>query len=1457
MLILHTLRLKHKTPLLSYALRVILSVLVVSTFLTSQDEIVANENSTHYSVLVLAGQSNAQGDTSFVSSMNPPLGSHPADSATKIMWSTGDDQLTVTRFNSSSTELLPLTSVQPKNYFGPEIGIARNLWDQGRRNMVFLKVTYGLQRLAQTPSNEFGGLADWNVNSVGKSYDMLKQRRLDLAAIMQANGDTYSIDAFYWMQGESDAVKAETVENYQANLTELLDSVKQDLEMHPDAINILGKISGQQCLSNVYNLIYNPSGCAVSVCILAVHPCSTFEKVTQGNNNVRQAIQNIADSDPKTFVVETEDLLRGADFIHLTAASQLTLGRRMANPQFVLPYRAEDSDDYDGDGITNIEEDVNGDGNLGNDDSDGDGIPDYLDSIFGPGGGRTSISIASKTLTDENGNELEEVRPGSEMNWKFTIQNDLASPMDLLLNETISSRQQYVQDSLVTPPGYIKQFSNDGGENFSSESNLSGINAIRVSKENVPVGAKGDSAEVTQTSEIFTNSTSDNSGYLPIVHGERIFTLFTSTLAGEGPGQRKFDIGCVEKATGDNCAGYPKDFYDSQGNSDFRSPVTPLHYLDEDGRIFTSTQRNLGFGIVCFDTNTNDMCEGQEYIQLSSAGAPLGGQRQSRIQQLNKIGDCLFTYDITLKVYSYDPAIGSTPCGSHTTKDLVASYGGVVTAYTPANHTDYGSTGPIAQSIVQGTKMYIYMNYAFESNLDIFGCNFVVDICKGTRLVCFDATTGDGRCSNGDGGYFSNPRPNCYNDRFCRLTQPFINPINNSVCAFAYRPQNFTYLGINCNDLQTGTSVAITDQLNTVTTAGREAVDMANFLPTFHAAEVTLSDGDQATIFAWEKAYLIASPRSGKAVCFNWTENALCSGFGHQGAGSSRWDPWTFNGITSSEIGVTGDTNDIGYVPDNNGCVWAKGRNGDTWSFDASTGSAPCRRYTQNVTVEPSRFYCEVLSSKVDSWNEAKLVMPIGTSIEDLSELYVTIVDSQSNPVTGYEMIDLLTVAGNVTEPGILDISGISVDDYSELEASFQFKANNSLPWASENMNPLVVLTFSGDDPEICYQTVVEDACNIITPLTNSGQIQVTDQLQEVHNVGLSSTAIVQYEDGEMCIPDIRITTTGYSGKVFPGQLINYIIEVTNIASNDPLSRAQDINLTSYLPLNTSYVSSSGGTFIEDRVQWPTFNLDGFDSQVYELTIRVDEGSQGNLLLLTNAVLSDDPTPYNNIYTAYSEIGTYSLVRANAWMDENEDGIADENEIALEGIEVELLREGVVLDSVTTNESGVAEFTNVLPAEGYQLKFVTPQGFDLSPKRTGIEETIVSSIDPESQQSDVFVLSEGEIREGIFAGFYPSQISDFPVDEQREQNQAQTNLESSDFEDVDELDETNSEGQATSSNPKADSDSDDLKKNPLNINPKKLNTFLIYSVLVALNIVGLTFLVRELRKRRHMPKIES
>jgi hypothetical protein len=232
---------------------------------------------------------------------------------------------------------------------------------------------------------------------------------------LKSEGKKYTVDGLFWIQGETDTLQQSYADAYQQNFTDFVTAAQTDFQMSPLSHIVAAKISLMNCVQLSYPTTGNYCGFPYAGGLepLTIAPIP-FAHPLQGarQRKVRDALQYVADHDQnskvKVDVVETVDLERGSDWIHMTTASQIELGRRFAN-MYKLPLRYDsDSDklysaaDYDGDSILNADEDTGnracglttGDGganlnngNLGDDDCDNDGYPNYLDRIDGTGNG--------------------------------------------------------------------------------------------------------------------------------------------------------------------------------------------------------------------------------------------------------------------------------------------------------------------------------------------------------------------------------------------------------------------------------------------------------------------------------------------------------------------------------------------------------------------------------------------------------------------------------------------------------------------------------------------------------------------------------------------------------------------------------------------------------------------------------------------------------------------------------------------------------------------------------------------------------------------------------------------------------------------------------------------------------------------------------------------------------------
>lgn len=436
---------------ISIGLIFIIPLALILLFINSPTR--ADDPNEPYSIFILAGQSNAAGVAAYRTELDETKNgtlmgeTHPADTATQFWWAGSNGQgsqdalwASILQLGTDTTSMgwaysgdnpnnilgnrtdppekrLRPTLNEYQGVFGSEFGIARSLYDMGRRKVIILKVTYGFQTMAQSnaPTIPF----DWNVNSTSnnpekpKSYQQLKIQFKQLTDYLRSRQEKYTVDGIFWMQGETDMIQDAYANSYQQNFTSFVNAARQDLELHPQGHFVIGKSNMEVCMDGAFP----PDGdqCGYPW-IKSLEPLElewdayfvgnrVVPEMSRRQQIVRNAQQAVADTDQNTSqkidIFETFGLPRGTDFTHLTAPGQVELGRRFVN-MYTLPTRYTDSriDDYDGDGVLNGAEDTgrgsgcplvvnsqtvnaSNNGNLGDDDSDCDGFPNYLD----PGSG--------------------------------------------------------------------------------------------------------------------------------------------------------------------------------------------------------------------------------------------------------------------------------------------------------------------------------------------------------------------------------------------------------------------------------------------------------------------------------------------------------------------------------------------------------------------------------------------------------------------------------------------------------------------------------------------------------------------------------------------------------------------------------------------------------------------------------------------------------------------------------------------------------------------------------------------------------------------------------------------------------------------------------------------------------------------------------------------------------------
>jgi fimbrial isopeptide formation D2 family protein/uncharacterized repeat protein (TIGR01451 family) len=121
------------------------------------------------------------------------------------------------------------------------------------------------------------------------------------------------------------------------------------------------------------------------------------------------------------------------------------------------------------------------------------------------------------------------------------------------------------------------------------------------------------------------------------------------------------------------------------------------------------------------------------------------------------------------------------------------------------------------------------------------------------------------------------------------------------------------------------------------------------------------------------------------------------------------------------------------------------------------------------------------------------------------------------------------------------------------------------------------------------------------------------------------------------------------------------------------------------------------------------------------------------------------------------DIGLYQLASVGSlvWLDRDQDGIREADEPGIGGVEVRLLRsDGTLVATRTSDANGYYMFTDVEPGD-YQIEFVIPSGYYVSPPHRGSDPGNDSDADPTTGRTPIFNLSPGEIDPTWYLGLSP------------------------------------------------------------------------------------------------------
>ncbi len=298
----------------------------------------------HYHVYLLGGQSNANGRGD-AAQLTAPLASpqpdvrfywHRTQATTNVGWLLEDQWIDLAPGSGHGT-----TSPVHAREFGSELSFGRAMADAvPAARIAIIKYSHGGTNL----------YSEWS--ATGDKYATFVATVQTALASLTTASHTYELGGMIWHQGEADT--GAQADSYEANLTSLVNRVRNDIFAGQPAPFVIGSLSNSQYGSQITT-------------------------AGTGPYKVRQAQQAVAANMPNVGFVNTDGYTtRPGEAIHFDHVGQISLGQDFASEMLRLG-----NEDTDQDGLYNGEEIT-----LGTDptkaDTDGDGQDDGFE-VLGAG----------------------------------------------------------------------------------------------------------------------------------------------------------------------------------------------------------------------------------------------------------------------------------------------------------------------------------------------------------------------------------------------------------------------------------------------------------------------------------------------------------------------------------------------------------------------------------------------------------------------------------------------------------------------------------------------------------------------------------------------------------------------------------------------------------------------------------------------------------------------------------------------------------------------------------------------------------------------------------------------------------------------------------------------------------------------------------------------------------------
>jgi uncharacterized repeat protein (TIGR01451 family) len=235
---------------------------------------------------------------------------------------------------------------------------------------------------------------------------------------------------------------------------------------------------------------------------------------------------------------------------------------------------------------------------------------------------------------------------------------------------------------------------------------------------------------------------------------------------------------------------------------------------------------------------------------------------------------------------------------------------------------------------------------------------------------------------------------------------------------------------------------------------------------------------------------------------------------------------------------------------------------------------------------------------------------------------------------------------------------------------------------------------------------------------------------------------------------DLSITKTVDQPTAAVGSNVTFTITITNGSNYSP---ATGVSVSDVLPAGLTFVSAnaaSGTSFNSSSGVWTIGNLaSGASKSLTMVATIASGGSKTNNAHVNEADEPDVGSPHDASATVTPPGAVGNLV----FWDLNKSGTQDPSEPGAANVTVQLLQNGSIVATTTTNAQGVYNFGSVTPGT-YSLKFIPASGVVFTTQNAGGNPALDSDPDA-SGVTNTFVVVSGEDDTTHDAGLVPVDLS--------------------------------------------------------------------------------------------------